>query len=65
MDVVQRNLVYPDELMVLRDNKELLFVETSNPIQARKVPWFEDEALRGLGINLRNQAPRPSLPNQL
>ena len=65
MDVVQRNLVYPDELMVLRDNKELLFVETSNPIQARKVPWFEDEALRALGINLRNQAPRPSLPNQL
>ena len=65
MDVVQRNLVYPDELMVLRDNKELLFVETSNPIQARKVPWFEDESLRALGINLRNQAPRPSLPNQL
>ena len=65
MDVVQRNLVYPDELMVLRDNKELLFVETSNPIQARKVPWFEDEALRALGINLRKQAPRPSLPNQL
>ncbi len=52
IDVVQRNLVYPDELMVLRDNKEIVLIETANPIPARRMLWFKDQKLKSLGINL-------------
>ncbi len=51
-DVVQRNLVYPDELMVLKDGKQLLFVENNNPILSRRVVWHQDEKLKKLAINL-------------
>ncbi len=51
-DVVQRNLVYPDELMVLKDGKQLLFVENNNPILSRRVIWYQDEKLKKLAINL-------------
>ena len=52
-DLTQRNLAFPDELMVMRDNKELVFIENFNPIPARKIPWFEHEELKRQGINLR------------
>jgi type IV secretion system protein VirD4 len=51
-DTVQRPLVYPDELMVLRKEQELLLVENHNPIRGRRVKWFEDERLKKLGVNL-------------
>ena len=54
-DVVQRNLAFPDELMVLRDNKQLVFVESFNPIRAHKIAWFADEKLKTLGKNIRKQ----------
>lgn len=54
-DVVQRHLAFPDELMVMRDNKELVFVESCNPIPARKVAWFDDEELKNLGNNLHGK----------
>ncbi|MEE4208687.1 MAG: type IV secretory system conjugative DNA transfer family protein [Parvularcula sp.] len=49
----QRNLAYPDELMTLPGNRQLLLVENHNPIPATKIPWFEDPALRKKGRNLR------------
>jgi len=55
-DLAQRQLIYPDELMVLRENKQLLLVENCNPIcpdNGRKVVWFEDRGLRGMGVSLR------------
>lgn len=52
LDVVQRHLAFPDELMVLRDEKQLVFVENFNPIPARRVKWFEDDRTRALGVNL-------------
>jgi type IV secretion system protein VirD4 len=63
-DVVQRHLAYPDELMVMREGKELVFVENFNPIQARRLSWLEDPKLRTLGINLRQppQVPRSVAP---
>jgi type IV secretion system protein VirD4 len=63
-DVVQRHLAYPDELMVMREGKELVFVENFNPIQGRRLSWLEDPKFRTLGINLREplQAPRPVTP---
>jgi len=51
LDVAQRHLAYPDELMVLRDNKQLIMVENLNPIQGKKVLWYEDQNLKTLGIS--------------
>jgi len=53
LDVAQRNLAYPDELMVLRKNQQLILVENFNPIAGKKVTWFEDEKLKSLGISLK------------
>ena len=58
-DVVQRHLAFPDELMVMRDNKEIVFVESLNPIPAKKVAWFEDEDLKNLGVNLHEPPKKP------
>lgn len=48
-DVVQRQLAYPDELMVMKPNDALLLVENLNPIRGNKLRWFEDPERRGLG----------------
>jgi len=52
LDVVQRHLAFPDELMVLRDNKQVVMIENFNPIPGKKVVWHQDEKLKALGINL-------------
>lgn len=54
-DVIQRHLAFPDELMVMRDNKELIFIESFNPIAAKKLAWFDDDRLKNLGINLHKK----------
>jgi type IV secretion system protein VirD4 len=51
-DVVQRQLAYPDELMVLKSDDELVFVENLNPIRAIKLRWFDDPKRRNLGRSL-------------
>lgn len=51
-DVVARQLAHPDELMVLRKGSQILFVENSNPIAAKRVNWYENDTLRGLGVSL-------------
>jgi type IV secretion system protein VirD4 len=48
----QRQLAYPDELMVLKDDMQIVFVENFNPVRASKVRWFEDDNLRKLGVDL-------------
>lgn len=48
-----RKLAYPDELMRLHKDKQLLFVENMNPIIAKKVPWFLDEELKHKGVSLQ------------
>jgi len=48
----QRKLAYPDELMRLPDDKQVVFIENMNPIIATKVPWYEDDALKSKGVNL-------------
>jgi len=48
----QRKLAYPDELMRMHDDKQLLIIDNLNPIIARKKRWFEDEALKDKGVNL-------------
>ncbi len=55
-DVVQRALILPDELMVLRRDEALVLVENLNPIKAFKVKWFEHPRFRHFGINLERTA---------
>jgi len=50
----QRQLAYPDELMVLKDNQQIVFVENLDPIPSRKIRWFEHGDTKGLGVNLRS-----------
>lgn len=50
----QRQLIYPDELMVLKGNQQIVFVENLDPITATKVVWHTDANLRGLGVNLQS-----------
>jgi type IV secretion system protein VirD4 len=47
----QRQLAYPDELMVLREDQQIVFVENLDPIPARKIVWYTDETLSKLGVN--------------
>ena len=47
----QRHLAYPDELMVLPDDRQIVFVENLDPIPAQKIVWYKDEALKKLGLN--------------
>ncbi|MEM8571797.1 MAG: type IV secretory system conjugative DNA transfer family protein [Pseudomonadota bacterium] len=49
----QRKLAYPDELMRLPKVQQIIFIENMNPIVATKVPWFEDDHLKQLGVNLQ------------
>lgn len=49
----QRNLAYPDELMTLRRDQQLLLVENNNPIKAVKVAWFSRPALQKMGNSLQ------------
>jgi len=55
----QRNLAYPDELMTLRRDQQLLLVENNNPISATKVQWFEHPYFRDKGVNLMALKPAP------
>ncbi|WP_051540873.1 type IV secretory system conjugative DNA transfer family protein [Ahrensia sp. 13_GOM-1096m] len=48
----QRQLAYADELMRMPKDQQLLFIENLNPIMARKMPWFENDELKHLGVNL-------------
>ena len=50
----QRKLAYPDELMRMHENKQLVFIDNMNPLIATKTPWFEDETLKYKGINLHD-----------
>ncbi len=52
----QRQLAYPDELMVLKEDDELIFVENYDPIGGVKVRWYSDPNLSRLGINLQPEA---------
>lgn len=52
-DTVQRPLMFADELMMLRDQQQILLVENFNPVQGYRMPWFNDKELIPLGHNLR------------
>ena len=57
----QRKLAYPDELMVLKGEEQIIFVENLDPIPAEKVLWYDDDRLKRLGVNLHDPAIAGSL----
>ena len=50
----QRKLAYPDELMRMGEDQQLIFIENVHPIRARKTPWYEDATLKTKGVNLHD-----------
>jgi type IV secretion system protein VirD4 len=56
----QRKLAYADELMVLKGESEIVFVENFDPIKASKILWYEDPRFRDLGVNLAKDGGAPS-----
>lgn len=50
----QRKLMYPDELMRLPRDMQLVFMENMHPLRAKKVTWFLDSELKELGRNLQD-----------
>lgn len=55
----QRQLAYADELMRMPQDRQLILMSNMNPIMAKKVPWFEDTELKGLGVNLQERETGP------
>jgi type IV secretion system protein VirD4 len=50
----QRKLMYPDELMRLPRDMQLVFMDNMHPLRAKKVTWFLDLELKELGRNLQD-----------
>lgn len=50
----QRKLIYPDELMRMKEGKQLVFIENMHPLMATKTTWFDNPKLKGLGLNLQD-----------
>lgn len=48
----QRKLIYPDELMRMNGNDQIIFLDNMHPLPAHRHAWFEDEQLKHLGNNL-------------
>lgn len=53
----QRKLIFPDELMRLKGQQQLVLVENMYPLMAEKTRWFEHPDLQGLGVNLEEPKP--------
>ncbi|MCG3267168.1 type IV secretory system conjugative DNA transfer family protein [Yoonia sp. I 8.24] len=48
----QRKLAYPDELMRLPKDRQLILIENTMPIMAAKIRWFEHPITKDKGVNL-------------
>jgi type IV secretion system protein VirD4 len=55
----QRQLRYPDELMVLKSNQQVVFVENLDPISGEKIVWYVHPALKTYGVNLHESGLAP------
>ncbi|GAA6176993.1 type IV secretory system conjugative DNA transfer family protein [Sulfitobacter pacificus] len=48
---LQRKLIFPDELRRLDEGMQLVLIENTDPIMAKKIKWFEDPEIKGKGVN--------------
>jgi len=51
----QRKLAYPDELMRLPKNQQLVLIEGTMPIMAQKIRWFDHPMFKDRGVNLHDK----------
>lgn len=51
----RRSLITPDELMRIPAGGEIVLIENLDPIQGRKIEWFNDARFKDLGVNLKEQ----------
>jgi type IV secretion system protein VirD4 len=58
-DIIQRPLIFPDELMVMRRDECLVLVENLNPVRTFKVRWYESDDFRKFGVNLHEPTTPP------
>jgi type IV secretory pathway TraG/TraD family ATPase VirD4 len=52
----QRKLAYPDELMVLKRDQQIVFIENLDPASATKLRWYEEAEMKQLGVDLHRPA---------
>lgn len=67
VDVVQRHLAFPDELMVLRNQQQLLLMESLNPIKGLRILWYDMPGFKEHGVNMQLKIGAPpvaALPNR-
>jgi type IV secretion system protein VirD4 len=57
----QRQLAYPDELMVLKGHQQIIFIENLDPIAAEKLVWYRVPALKQHGVDLHAADAQPTL----
>lgn len=57
----QRPLLFPDELMRMDRNAQILLIENADPVLGDKALWYEDEELKGLAT-VAPGAPPPKTP---
>ena len=51
----QRSLLYPDQLMRMDTDKQLVLIDKMNPVIATKTPWFTHPKFKTLGRNLHEE----------
>ncbi len=48
--------------MRLSKGQQLVLIEDLPPLMAKKIPWFEDDELKEMGVNLHPKAAEVSNP---
>ncbi|MFQ6550610.1 type IV secretory system conjugative DNA transfer family protein [Aestuariibius sp. 2305UL40-4] len=51
----QRKLAYPDELMRMGEDRQVIFIEEMPPIAAFREPWYAQDLLKRKGVDLRSK----------
>jgi len=61
----QRPLVFPDELMRMDRNAQILLIENADPVLGDKVLWYEDDEFKGLAaVAPAAKPPTPPPPSE-
>ncbi|MEM7544181.1 MAG: type IV secretory system conjugative DNA transfer family protein [Pseudomonadota bacterium] len=58
----QRKLIFPDELMRLKGDQQLVLIENMHPLKAKRERWFDNPILKPLGVDLYAEADEVTEP---
>jgi hypothetical protein len=48
--------------MVLKGNRQIIFIENLDPVSAEKVVWYQHDRFKALGVNLHLPTKNSALP---